>query len=153
MIDGGVLAGYLAVAATRATGRVFDKAVDGLFDRLAQRVAQRLGGQAVAAISANPGDRQQQRQVGQGIETVAKVDSQFAAELAQLQDRLDRLVGRQLINTVHAETNIQAFGGNAYGGHHYEYNVPDPTDYSKAPSWVRVLLVVAAVGRSVSRRR
>jgi hypothetical protein len=142
MIDGGVLAGYLAVAATRGAGRVFDKAVDGLFDRLAQRVAQRLGGQAVAAINARPGDREQQRRVGQGIEAIAGVDGQFAAELADLQRRLDSAVGRQLINTVYAQTSVQAFGGNAYGGGHYEYNVPDPTDYSKAPAWVKVLTVL-----------
>lgn len=146
MIDGGVLAGYLAVAATRAAGRVFDKTVDALFDRLAQRVGQRLGGQAVAAINANPGDRQRQRQVGQGIEAVARVDPQYAAELAHLQRRLDELVGRQLINVVHAQTSVQAFhGGNAYGGHHYEYSVPDPTDYSKAPVWVKVLIVIGIV--------
>lgn len=154
MIDGGVLAGYLAVAATRQAGRVFDKAVDALFDRLAQRVAQRLGGQAVAAINARPGDREQQQRVGQGIEAVAGVDRQFAAELADLQRRLDNAVGRQLINTVYAHTSVQAFGGNAYGGGHFEYNVPDPTDYSKAPGWVKVLTVlgigVALVGFGIA---
>ena len=146
MIDGGVLAGYLAVAATRAVGRVFDKTVDGLFDRLAQNVAQRLGWQAVESINANPGNVQQQRRVGQGIDAVARVDSQFAAELSRLQDRLDQMVGRQPINVVNAQTNVQAFGGgSAYGGHHYEYNVPDPTDYSRAPAWVKAM-IVAGIG-------
>jgi hypothetical protein len=146
MIDGGVLAGYLAVAATRAAGRVFDKAVDGLFDRLSQRVAQRLGWQAVASINAQPGNVAQHKQVGQGIEAVARLDSQFAAELAELQRKLDQRVGRQVINNVVAHTNIQAFGGgSAYGGHHYELNVPDPTDYSKAPAWVKLLTVVGIV--------
>jgi hypothetical protein len=151
MIDGAVLAGYLAVAATRAAGRVFDKTVDALFDRLAQHVAQRLGWQAVGSINDNPGDVKLQRRVGQGIDAVARVDSQFAAELARTQDRLDQLVGRQLINVVNAQTNVQAFGGgSAYGGHHFEYNVPDPTDYSGAPAWVKVLIVaglgIALVG-------
>ena len=145
MIDGGVLAGYLAVAATRVAGRVFDKTVDGLFDRLAQHVAQRLGWHAIDSINANPGDVQQQRQVGQSIDAVARVDSQFAAELSRLQDRLDRQVGRQLINVVNAQTSVQAFGGDAYGGHHYELTAPDPTDYSKAPAWVKVLIVVGTV--------
>ena len=103
-------------------------------------MTQRLGGDAVASI--RPGDREQQRRVGQGIEAVAGVDRQFAAELAELQRRLDRAVGRQLINTVYAQTSVQAFGGNAYGGSHYEYNVPDPTDYSKAPAWVKVLTML-----------
>lgn len=144
MIDGGVLAGYLAVGATRAAGRVFDKAVDSLFDRLAQHVAQRLGWQAVESIGANPRDVRRQRQVGRGIDAVARVDSQFAAELARLQDRLDELVGRQMINVVHAQTSVQAFGGSAYGGDHYEYQVPDPSDLSKSPPWVKVLIVAGA---------
>jgi len=146
MIDGGVLAGYLAVAATRAAGRVFDQTVDRLFDRLAQGVARRLGWQAVDSINANPGDAGLQQRVGRGIDAVARADSQFAAELARLQDRLDREVGRQLINIVHAQASVQAFGGgNAYGGHHYQLNVPDPADLSKSPAWVKALIVVGLV--------
>jgi hypothetical protein len=143
MIDGGVLAGYLAVAATRAAGQVFDKTVDGLFDRLAQRVTERLGGQALAGINANPGSTYQQRQVGQSIDAAARVDPRFAAELAQIQRRLDQLVGRQMISIVNAQTNVQALGGRAYGGgHNYALNMSDQADHSKAPSWVKVLVVV-----------
>jgi hypothetical protein len=145
MIDGGVLAGYLAVAATRVTGRVFDQTVDRLFDRLAEHVAQRLGWQTVESISSDPGSPQQQARVGQRIDAAARGDAQFAAELVRLQDRLDQLVGRQTITTVNARPNVQAFGEDAYGGDHHEAHevtVPDPTDYSKAPAWVTRMIVV-----------
>lgn len=154
MIDGGVLAGYLAVAASRATGRVFDRPVDALFDRLALHVAQRLGWQAVQSVRATPGDARQQRQVGQGIDAVARVDAGFAAELARLQDRLDREVGRQMINVVNARTSVQVGGnGDAHGGHHYELNVPEPADHPRSPFWARTMLVLGLAIRSLTRRR
>jgi hypothetical protein len=35
VIDGGVIAGYLAAAVARGAGRLLDKTVDGALDRLA----------------------------------------------------------------------------------------------------------------------
>jgi hypothetical protein len=146
MIDGRVLAGYLAVAATRVAGRVFDPSVDEMFDRLAQHVAQRLGWQAVESINASPGDPRAQRRLGQSIDAVAQVDSQFAGDLARLQDRLDREVGRQRITAVRGQCVAQVFGtGGPHGGHHYEFRLPERATLPSAPVWVQ-LLVVAGVG-------
>lgn len=143
MIDGQVLAGYLAVGATRVAGRVFDRSVDETFDQLAQHVAQRLGWQEVESINSNPGDPRVQRQLGQSIDAVARVDSQFAAELARLQARLDREVGRQRITAVRGQCVTQAFGSCGVDGErHYEFRLPERATLPSAPVWVQLLLVV-----------
>ncbi|HEY0636585.1 MAG TPA: hypothetical protein VGD67_02970 [Pseudonocardiaceae bacterium] len=102
MIDGAVLAGYLAVGASRASGRVFDATANGLFDRLARAVAQRVGRRAVEAVEDAPGDLARQRLLGIEIDAVARQDPYLAAELTQLQRELDRRVGRRFIEAVQA---------------------------------------------------
>ena len=42
VIDGGLIAGYLAAAVARGGGRLLDKTVDGALDRLAAAVSSKL---------------------------------------------------------------------------------------------------------------
>jgi hypothetical protein len=106
MIDGAVLAGYLAVAATRASGRTFEKGVDTLFDGLARRVEERLGCRAIARLQTEPGDATLRTRLGADIDAVARTDPQLARELAGLQHELDRKVGRRLIEVLAAPSQI-----------------------------------------------
>ena len=64
---------------------------------------------------------------------------------------LDRMGGRNVINNVNAQLNVQAIGGGIAVGGDY-VNVPDPSDLSGAPAWVKgtialgLLLAVAGLG-------
>ncbi|MGH3449926.1 MAG: hypothetical protein ACRDQW_04205 [Haloechinothrix sp.] len=148
MIDGGVIAGYLAVAAARSAGRFVDRKIDGVLDRLSERVATRLGVRPVTDIARDPRNMQVQHQVGRAIEATAATDAKFAREIARLQADLDRQHGRALINDVRAGVNIQAIGGgDAVGGNLYKTYIhgSHEHDYSGAPMWVKVLIWIGVL--------
>jgi len=59
---------------------------------------------------------------------------------------LDQHGGRQLVNNVYAQMNVQAFDhGLAVGGDFNYFQAPDPTDISDAPAWVKLCIVVGSV--------
>jgi hypothetical protein len=135
VIDGGVIAAYLAAAVARGGRRLLDRVADGALDRLADSVARRLGPRPAADLARNPYDSATLAEVSRAIDAVARHDARFARELAALRRRLDSHGGRLLINQVRARTNVQAFGGgnaagrNYYEGDHYETrNDYDPGD-------------------------
>jgi len=139
MIDGVVLAGYLAVAATRTTGRVFDEDVDALLDRLSKRVEERLGGRAVADVELHPGDTDRRLRLGRGIDAVARTDPQLAREFVSLQDELDRKVGRQLIDALLPATIPTTDDATP------DAVTPSIVDGPTAPRWIRALVVAGVL--------
>jgi hypothetical protein len=121
VIDGGVIAAYLAAAVARGGGRMLDRAVDGALDRLTDSVARRLGPRPAADLARSPNDSATLAEVSRAINTVARRDAGFVRELTALRQKLDSHGGRQLVNQVRARTNVQAFGGgNAAGRDYYE---------------------------------
>lgn len=121
MIDGGVIAAYLAAAVARGGERLLGRVVDGALDRLAGSVARRLGPRPADDLAKNPYDSATLGEVSRAIDAVARRDAAFARELAALRRHLDRHEGRRLINQVRARVNVQAFGdGNAAGRDYYE---------------------------------
>src|SRR4051812_30415412 len=110
MIDGGMIAGYLAAAAARGGSRLLDKTVDGALDRLAAAVGRRLGPGPSADLARDPRDPHTQDRVSRAVQGAANRDERFAQELARLQQQLDRAGARFLVNQVQAGINAQAFG-------------------------------------------
>lgn len=120
MIDGGVIAAHLAVAAARGE-RYLDRAIDSALDRLSAAVAARLGSRPHAELARNPRDPVSQERIGHAIATAARGDHRFARELADAVARLDRGGARVLVNEVRAGINVQTFGGgNAHVGDYHE---------------------------------
>jgi hypothetical protein len=157
MIDGGVVAAYLAVAVARGGRRLLDRTVDGALDRLTDSVARRLGPRPAADLAKNPYDGATLAEVTRAVDAVARHDSRFARELAGLRRQLDKHGGWRLVNQVRARTNVQAFGGgNAAGrdyheGHHYYVvtNDHDPGDAlvagrgpGRVLAWVGILIAL-----------
>lgn len=121
MIDGGVIAAYLAAAVARGGERLVSKAVDAGLDRLSAAVARRMGRGPDTDLARDPRSPAVQAHVGRAIESAAQRDPAFAQELAALLQQLDRVGGRRLINNVRAHVNVQAFdGGYAHFGDYYE---------------------------------
>lgn len=146
VIDGGLIVGYLTAALVRASQRWGDRTLDSMLDRLAALVARRLGRQPLDRLARNPTDSSVQREVGLTIDGAVSVDKAFERELSKLVTELDRRGGRQVINQVYAQMNVQAFDhGIAVGGDFNYFNVPDPTDLSTAAWWVKFCVVVGAV--------
>jgi hypothetical protein len=149
VIDGGVVAGYLAVLLGGAAKRFVDGRIDGGLTALYDRVVRRLGGAVVRDLRQNPDDVDAQHRVARAVENIAAVDRRFAGELAAIVDRLDRAGGRQFVNQVQAHTNIQAWGDQAvHGGvinKSWSRSAEHPSNYSGAPAWVKVITALGAV--------
>src|SRR5690242_922525 len=151
VIDGGLIAGYLAAAVARGGGRLLDKTVDGALDRLAAAVSSKLGPKPSADLARDPRDPATQNRVGRAVQDAASRDERFAHELARLQQQLDHAGARFLVNQVQANTNAQAFGGgNVHIGDYYEGN-RHSNDHDPADDLVigwgvgRVLAVLGAL--------
>lgn len=155
MIDGGVIAAYLAAAAARGGRRLVDRAIDGALDRLTDSVARRLGPRPGADLARDPYDSATLAEVSRAIDGVARRDVGFARELTALRHQLDSLGGVHLVNQVQARSNVQAFGGNAAGRDYYEgdryetTNDYDPGDElvsgqgpGRALAWVGLLVAL-----------
>jgi hypothetical protein len=144
-IDGGLIVGYLTAALLRAGQRWGDRALDSLLNRLVQLVATRMGRGPLDRLAQNPRDPTAQREVGLTIDGAIGVDRTFARQLADLVAKLDQAGGRQLVNQVYAQMNVQAFDhGIAVGGDFNYFNAPDPSDLSTAPAWVKFCIVLGA---------
>jgi hypothetical protein len=145
-IDGGLVVGYLTAAVLRAGKRWGDKALDSLLDRLANLVAQKMGPAPLDRLAGDPRNAEVQREVGLTLDGAISVDRDFAAQLAELVGSLDDNGGRQLVNNVYAQMNVQAFDhGVAVGGDFNYFHAPDPSDISDAPVWVKLFIVVGGV--------
>jgi hypothetical protein len=145
-LDGGLIVGYLTAALLRAGGRLADRALDSLLNRLIDLVASRMGRAPLDRLAGNPRDEATQREVSLVIDGAISVDRAFARELAQLVAELDKRGGRQLVNRVYAQMNVQAFDhGIAIGRDFNYFHAPDPADYSNAPLWVKFCIVLGSV--------
>jgi hypothetical protein len=145
-IDGGLVVGYLTAALVRAGRRLADRTIDALLDQLTSLVRRRLGQDSLERLAADPRDEQAQRDVGLTIDGAARVDAGFGRELAALVERLDRRGGRQVLNQVYADMNVQAFDHGVAVGRDFNYfHAPDPADYSDAAAWVKGLIVVGSL--------
>lgn len=140
MIDGGVIAAYLAVAVARGGRRSLDRTVDGALDRLTDGVARRLGPRPAAELAKNPYDGATLAEVTRAIDAVARHDSRFGRELARLRRQLDKHGGWRLVNQVRARTGVQASGGGIVAGR-------DATGSDRLPGQVLAWLgIVVALG-------
>jgi hypothetical protein len=153
MIDGGVVVGYLTVALARGATRLADRAFDGLLDKLVGEIKRRLGSEPEETLMHHPADPVSRQQIARDLQVAMRMDPSFARELEEVVAELDRLGGRNVINNVNAQLNVQAIGGGiAVGGDVTYVDVPDPSDLSGAPVWVKatialgLLLAVAGLG-------
>ena len=138
--------GYLTVYLLRGAGRVADSVFDALVNRLVQTVEARLGSGAVDELSTNPRDPTTRDQIRRQVNAQMAVDPEFASTLKTLVDELDRQGGQDIINQVYARNNLQIINspGAWQAGRDInvtDINVPDPTDVSDAPGWVKLCLV------------
>jgi hypothetical protein len=134
MIDGGLVVGYLTAALVRGGQRWVDRTIDSLLDRLAKSVTRRLGDAPVERLKANPGDETVQREVSLTVDGALSANQAFAREIARLVAELDEKGGRELINQVYAQINVQAFDHGIAVGRDFNYfHSPDPSDLSGAP--------------------
>lgn len=130
MIDGGLIAGYLAAAAARGGRKLLDKTVDAALDRLAGAVARKIGPAPEADLARDPTDPTVRRNVARAVERASADDPSFARYVAALQHELDRSGGPSyLLNQVTAGVNAQAFGGgNVHVGDYYVSSSTDDYD-------------------------
>lgn len=156
MIDGGLIAGYLAVAVARGADRFVSNKIDSFLNALATRVASKMGHRPAADLRADPTDVQVQDRIAHAIEKRSRNDARFARDLAALQERLDREGGRQLVQqmwngsftNVRHSNIIQApvAGDVAVGNINKTWiDAPHMADYSRAPGWVKLFTWVGAL--------
>jgi hypothetical protein len=146
VIEGGLVVGYLTAALMGAGKRWADRRLDGLLEELTAVVRRRMGRGPLDKLAGNLDDERSQREVGLIIDGAVSVDRDFARELAEVVAQLDQRGGRKILNQVYAQINVQAFDhGVAIGGDFNYFSVPDPTDYSGAPAWVKLFIVVGTL--------
>jgi hypothetical protein len=154
IIEGGLIVGYLTAAFLRGGERMADRAVDALLHRLTDLVADRMGFELIDRLQEHPRDETVQREVGLMIDGATIADATFARELAALVAELDGHGGRQMINEVYAQTNVQAFDRSMAIGRDFNYfSAPDRTDKSEGielewtdfPSWVQFCTALSVV--------
>jgi hypothetical protein len=143
-VDGGLIVGYLTAAVIGAGRRWADRRIDGLLDRLTATVSHRLGDGALDRLATGPRDEQVQRAIGLRLDRAMSRDHAFARELAKVTAKLDNRGGREMLNEVYAQMNVQAFDhGVAIGG---DFNYfADPTDYSRDRAWVKFCMTLGSL--------
>lgn len=140
-LDGGLVVGYLTAAVLGAGRRWVDRRLDTLLDNLTNRVAHRLGRGPVDRLARDPRDEAVRSELGLTIDGAINHDRAFARDVARLVAELDRNGGRQLVNEVHAQHNLQAFDHGMVIGRDFNYfHTPDPSDLSDAPGWIKVCM-------------
>jgi hypothetical protein len=143
MIEGAVVAGYLGLVAARAAGRFVDRKLDGGLDALVGRVRAKLGRGPESDLIRDPADPRVREHVAMAVQRAARGDQRFAADLASILNRLDRLGGRTEIHNVQARLYMEHRGTGDMAGrdiHKYETYFEDPSDFSRSPLWVRALV-------------
>ncbi|MHA6622768.1 hypothetical protein [Pseudonocardia sp. DLS-67] len=140
MIDGGVIAAYLAVAVGRGGRRSLDRVVDGALDRLTDGVARRLGPRPAAELAKDPYDGATLAEVTRAIDAVARHDSRFGRELGRLRRQLDKHGGWRLVNQVRARTGVQVSGRGIVAGRDVTANDPHP---GQVLAWVGIVVALA----------
>jgi hypothetical protein len=146
MIDGGVVVGYLTVALARGARHLADRAFDTLLDRLAHTIESRLGSEPAETLKRHPGESESESRVSRDLQVAMRVDDSFAREITRLVSELDRRGGQEIVNSVYAQMNVQAFGHGMAAGRDLTYvNVPDPSDLSGAPGWVKLFIALGAI--------
>jgi hypothetical protein len=149
-LDLAVISGYVMVLLARGVSRVGNKVLDHLLDQLAALINERIDRPTLKALQNNPGDSEIER-VSHKLAAAAKTNRAFTSQLQKVIRDLDRHGGRtiieQVINQVEAGTNVQAFGDHPMAAGHDIFNVkvPDPDDWSGAPSWVKATFGLGAV--------
>lgn len=143
MIDGGVIAAYLAAAVARGDRRVPDRIIDGTLDRLAASVARRLGPRPATELAKNPYNGATLAETSRAIEAVAHHDARFARELAGLRRKLDKHGGLRLADQVRARSAVRAFQ-LATGGR--EVDVAPMPGYDPARLLTRAGILIALTG-------
>lgn len=113
MIDGGVIAGYLALAAARGVDRFVNGRIDSILAALANRVARKMGLGPAADLRPDPTDTQVQKKIARAVVSRSQSDPQFARDLRALQDQLDREGGRPLLQQFWNNSVNQAFVTNS----------------------------------------
>jgi hypothetical protein len=146
VIDGGLIAGFLAAAAARGGARLLDRTVDAALDRLAAVVASKLGPRPSADLARDPRNPNTLDAVSRAVQGEASRDPRFEHELARLQQQLDRPDVRYLVNQVQAGVNVQAFDhGRVHVGDYYEGD-HHSNDYNPADE----LFIGRGVGRMIA---
>lgn len=146
MIDGGIVVGYLVVALARGAERLADRAFDSLLDRLAGAIESRLGREPADTLTYHSGDPESEKRVARDLQVAMRMDPAFARALESLVQELDERGGRQIVNNVRAQVNVQAIEGGMAAGRDITYmHVPDPSDLSGAPGWVKTSIVLGSI--------
>lgn len=146
VIDGMVIAGYLAGALGAAGSRWVDGQLDGLLSSLTETVRRKLGRAPLDDLAENPDSVAAHRRVAASIERAAATDAQFARELAELQNQLGRREGyNSVILTGGGSQTVAGYGqGHTAGRDNIvsDYYAPQNDDLSGAPTWTKVCLWV-----------
>jgi hypothetical protein len=138
VIEIGAVVGYLAAHLLRGTRDVADSAIGELVDELAAVVVGKLGGRSLDGLSRAPRDGRVQKRLGDRISAAARRDARFREDLAALLEELDDAGGRTIINS---GTFVQASGGSHAAGRDLTIvDIPDPSDMSGAPGWIKLCI-------------
>ncbi|MGY5281728.1 hypothetical protein [Nocardia gipuzkoensis] len=143
MIDGMVVATYVAAALGATGGRAADRSLDQGLTALTGAVTRGLGRRALDDLDQNPHSMAARRRLADQIERAAAADAEFAGELAALQATLGRLNGGTVINTAtYGSRIVTGSRGITAGGsiHNTTYDIASDEDLSRAPSWAKALL-------------
>lgn len=158
MIDGTVIANYLASAIEGAGDRWLDHSLDQGLAALSQAVIRKLGRAPVDDLAENPDSVRTRQRVAAAIERAADVDERFERELTDLRNQLDR--ARRQTTVAHTgrggRTVLRGTGdGHTAAGNIwiYDHYAPPPDDLSGAPSWTKACLwiggAIAAFGWAI----
>lgn len=156
MIDGMVIAAYLAATIGGAGSRWADRSLDQGLNALSATVTRRLGRGPVADLTENPDSIRARERVAAAIERAAAADERFARELADLRDQLDRAQDNYTATSRDGWAVARGPGDGHIAGrdiHTYDYYAPQPDDISGAPGWTKACLwiggAIAAFGWAI----
>ncbi len=158
MIDGTMIANYLASAIEGAGDRFVDNSLDQGLAALSQAVIRKLGRGPVDDLAANPDSIRTRQRVATAIERAADADERFERELADLRDRLDQARGHTTVtHTARGGRTVLRGTGNGHTAAGdlwvYDHYAPQPDDLSGAPSWTKACLwiggAIAAFGWAI----
>ncbi|MBB5917744.1 hypothetical protein BJY24_006656 [Nocardia transvalensis] len=158
MIDGTVIANYLATAIGGAGDRLLDHSLDQGLAALSQLVVRKLGRGPIEDLTENPDSIRTRKRVAAAIEHAADTDERFERELADLRDQLDR--ARNQYTMTHTGRGGRTVLRGTGDGHTaagdiwiYDHYAPQPDDLSGAPGWTKACLwiggAIAAFGWAI----